>query len=82
VRDLNRKIKLTVPESEGYTTVGGFLMTVAGHMLKPGEVVSHNGLVFRVERVERRRVMRVSLELPEEKIESEGESTEHASAAR
>jgi CBS domain containing-hemolysin-like protein len=58
VRDLNRQLKLNVPESEGYTTVGGFLMNVAGHVLKPGEVVNHNGLVFRVDRVERRRVMR------------------------
>ena len=65
VRDLNRKLKLNVPESETYTTVGGFLMTVSGHVLKPGEVVSHNGLQFRVERVERRRIMRVSMDLPE-----------------
>jgi CBS domain containing-hemolysin-like protein len=80
VRDLNRKLKLTVPESEGYTTVGGFLRTVAGHVLKPGEIVSHNGLVFRVERVERRRVMRVRLELPEEKPEAETEVIERVGA--
>jgi CBS domain containing-hemolysin-like protein len=65
VRDLNRKLKLAVPESENYTTVGGFLMTVAGHVLKPGELVRHNDLTFRIERVERRRIMRVALELPE-----------------
>src|SRR5215213_2138118 len=62
VRDLNRRLKLSVPESEAYTTVGGFLMTEAGHVLQPGEVIKHNGLLFRVERVERRRVMRVRLE--------------------
>jgi len=82
VRDLNRKLKLNVPESESYTTVGGFLMTVAGHVLKPGETVNHNGLVFRVERVERRRVMRVALELPEVKVEAEGEPAERVGAAR
>ena len=71
VRDLNRKLKLALPESESYTTVGGFLMTVAGHVLKPGELVHYNDLNFRVERVERRRVMRVHLELPEEKEKSE-----------
>lgn len=71
VRDLNRKLKLTLPESEQYTTVGGFLMTVAGHVLKPGEIVPYNELNFRVERVERRRVMRVSLELPEQEEESQ-----------
>src|SRR5262249_10325234 len=41
VRDLNRRLKLSVPESEAYTTVGGFLMTEAGHVLKPGEVVQY-----------------------------------------
>ena len=69
VRDLNRRLKLWVPESEAYTTIGGFLMTQAGHVLKPGEVVQYNGLVFRVERVEKRRVMRVKLEI----IHTEGE---------
>ena len=63
VRDLNRRLKLSVPESEAYTTVGGFLMTEAGHVLKPGELVRHDGLLFQVERVERRRVMRVKLEI-------------------
>ena len=70
VRDLNRRLKLSVPESEGYTTVGGFLMREAGHVLKPGEVVQHDGLVFKVERVEKRRVMRVKLEIQQtEEIE-------------
>jgi CBS domain containing-hemolysin-like protein len=63
VRDLNRRLKLAVPESEAYTTVGGFLMTEAGHILKTGEVVKHNGLLFHVDRVERHRVMRVRLEI-------------------
>jgi CBS domain containing-hemolysin-like protein len=75
VRDLNRRLKLSVPESEAYTTVGGFLMTETGRVLKPGEVVQHDGLVFKVERVEKRRVMRVKLEIQqtdgEGKIENE-----------
>lgn len=66
VRDLNRRLKLSVPESEAYITIGGFLMTAAGHVLKPGETVEHNGLVFRIEGVERRRVMRVRLEISED----------------
>jgi CBS domain containing-hemolysin-like protein len=83
VRDLNRKLKLAVPESENYTTIGGFLMTVAGHVLRPGEVVTHNGLVFRVERVERRRVMRVGLELPNKTDESERDAVaDRVGAAR
>ena len=71
VRDLNRRLKLSVPESEAYTTVGGFLMTEAGHVLKPGEIVRRDGLVFRVERVEKRRVMRVKLEILQTNVEGE-----------
>ena len=69
VRDLNRRLKLSVPESEAYTTVGGFLMTEAGHVLKPGEVVQRDGLIFKVERVEKRRVMRVRLEIVQKEVE-------------
>jgi CBS domain containing-hemolysin-like protein len=63
VRDLNRRLKLSLPESESYTTIAGFLMTEAGHMLKPGDKVNYNGLTFEVDRVERRRVITVRLEL-------------------
>ena len=80
VRDLNRRLKLSVPESETYTTVGGFLMTQAGRVLKPGEVVQHDGMVFKVERVEKRRVMRVKLEI--QQTDGEGETTNELDRAR
>lgn len=63
VRDLNRRLKLSLPESESYTTIAGFLMTEAGHVLKPGDKVNYNGLRFEIDRVERRRVITVRLEL-------------------
>ncbi|HEX7331256.1 MAG TPA: hemolysin family protein [Pyrinomonadaceae bacterium] len=80
VRDLNRRLKLSVPESEAYTTIGGFLMTEAGHVLKPGEVVQHDGLVFKIERVEKRRVRRVKLEI--QKTEAEEEIKDELDRAR
>lgn len=80
VRDLNRRLKLSVPESEAYTTVGGFLMTKAGRVLKPTEIVQHDGLVFRVERVEKRRVMRVKLEILQ--TDGEGEAEDELDRAR
>src|SRR5207249_9929139 len=66
VRDLNRRLKTSLPESEAYTTIGGFLMTEAGHVLQTGETIEHDGLRFHVEKVERRRLLRVRLELPEQ----------------
>ena len=56
VRDLNKRLKTALPESESYITIGGFLMTEAGHVPQPGEVIEHDGLKFHVEKVERRRV--------------------------
>jgi CBS domain containing-hemolysin-like protein len=73
VRDLNRRLKTNLPESEAYTTIGGFLMTIAGHVLQAGEVIEHEGLRFHIENVERRRLLRVRLELPEQKAESSEE---------
>src|SRR5205807_2828006 len=81
VRDLNRRLKTSLPESEGYTTIGGFLMSVAGHILQPGEEIEHDGLRFHIERVERRRLQRVRLELPEKKAETTAETVTGAANA-
>jgi CBS domain containing-hemolysin-like protein len=81
VRDLNRRLKLSLPESEKYTTIAGFLMTEAGHVLKPGDKINYNGILFEVDRVERRRVISVKLELPAGPETSETESSEGARAA-
>jgi CBS domain containing-hemolysin-like protein len=80
VRDLNRRLKLSLPESEAYTTIGGFLMTAAGHVLRAGEDVQHNGLLFHIERVEKRRLVEVKLVLPAG--EAAPAATENASAAK
>jgi CBS domain containing-hemolysin-like protein len=77
VRDLNRRLKLSLPESETYTTIAGFLMTEAGHMLKPGDKVNYNGLLFEVDRVERRRVITVRLKLAA--VDQQTPTTEPAS---
>jgi CBS domain containing-hemolysin-like protein len=75
VRDLNRRLNLSLPESEAYTTIAGFLMTEAGHVLQPGEAVKRDGLLFHIERVERRRILRVRLEKTEEPVEPEFNQT-------
>jgi CBS domain containing-hemolysin-like protein len=81
VRDLNRRLKLNLPESEAYTTIAGFLMTQAGHVLNPGEVIEFNGLKFEIDRVERRRVISIRLHTPADMAASEsGETAERAHA--
>ena len=55
-------------------------MSVAGHVLQPAEEIEHEGLRFVIEKVERRRLLRVRLELPEKKVDAN--ATEAANAAR
>jgi CBS domain containing-hemolysin-like protein len=62
VRDLNRRLGLNVPISEGYTTVAGFLMAEAGELLGEGQTVAFNGHRFVIEKVEKRRITRVRME--------------------
>ena len=62
VRDLNRRLNLNVPISEGYTTVAGFLMSQAGQILSEGETVKFNGHIFKVEEVDKRRILKVRME--------------------
>jgi CBS domain containing-hemolysin-like protein len=81
VRDLNRRLKTSVPESEAYTTIGGFLMTVAGHVLQPDEVIENDGLRFHIEKVERRRLLRVRLELSEKTGPTSKAMSGHANVA-
>ncbi|OYT71534.1 MAG: hemolysin [Chloracidobacterium sp. CP2_5A] len=59
IREINRKFGLNLPESDDYATLAGFLMTQAGRLLSPGDVVQYQSHEYRVERVERRRVARV-----------------------
>lgn len=65
VRDANRQLKLNLPEDDGYTTLAGFLMAETGHLLEAGETVEYEGSRFTVERMDKRRVRRVRLALPE-----------------
>ncbi len=61
VRDANRQLDLTLPESDAYTTIAGFLMAQAGRVLKTGEALEYDGLVFTIERIERHRIRRVRM---------------------
>lgn len=65
VRDLNRRLDLNLPVSEGYTTVAGFLMSEAGKILSEGDSVPFNGHVFKVEKAAKRRILQVRMEKSE-----------------
>ena len=62
VRDLNRRLEMNLPISEGYTTVAGFLMSEAGTLLSEGDAVPFNGHTFRIEKAAKRRILQVRME--------------------
>ncbi|MBX3293768.1 MAG: HlyC/CorC family transporter [Acidobacteria bacterium] len=62
VRDLNKRLGLSIPISEAYTTIAGFLMSEAGRILDEGEAVPFNGHTFHIETVDRRRIKKVRLQ--------------------
>jgi CBS domain containing-hemolysin-like protein len=62
VRDLNKRLNLHLPISEGYTTIAGFLMSESGEILNEGQSVPFNGHIFHIEEVDRRRITKVRME--------------------
>ncbi len=65
VRDVNKRLDLHLPVSEGYTTIAGFLMSESGELLNEGESVRFNGHIFHIEEVDRRRIIKVRMEKSE-----------------
>ena len=64
VRDANQHLGLKLPEEDGYTTLAGFLLAKTGRLLQPGDTVEHEGALFKVERVEQRRIRRIRFTPP------------------
>jgi len=62
VRDLNKRCGMNLPVSDAYTTIAGFLMAEAGQILTEGETVPFNGHIFKIEKVEKRRILKVRME--------------------
>src|SRR5688572_14457544 len=71
VRDLNKRLGLNLPVSDGYTTVAGFMMAEAGQLLGEGDTVKYNGHIFKVEKAANRRILQVRLERTESEDQSE-----------
>lgn len=72
VRDFNRKLNLHLPENGSYTTLAGFLLAQTGRLLREGETIDFEGMQFKIERLERRRIRRIRLTLPPPATTDEG----------
>ena len=59
VKDLNVELGLQLPELLDYNTLAGFILTRLGRIPVEGEEIAAGGMIFSVEKVADRRVMRL-----------------------
>jgi len=62
IADLNETLKLDLPESPDYETLGGFILKKLGRIPRGGEIIVHNRLKLTVLGVEGRRISKVKIE--------------------
>jgi putative hemolysin len=70
IHDVNEALGTDLPEGE-YVTLAGFCLDVLGHLPDEGEKFDHQGWVFTVSRMDRRRIAKVVVETPSATIPSE-----------
>ena len=58
IDDLSEELDMELPDTE-WDTVGGLVFNLLGHVPEPGETVTFEGLLFRCERVQGRRIVSV-----------------------
>jgi CBS domain containing-hemolysin-like protein len=58
IDDLSEELDIELPDTE-WDTVGGLVFNLLGHVPEPGESVTFEGLLFRCERVQGRRIVSV-----------------------
>lgn len=64
IRMLNRKLLIDIPEARSYTTLAGFLMSYSGRVLKEGDIIEFKEIKFTITKVDRLRVLEVSMAMP------------------
>lgn len=77
VRDLNKRCGMNLPVSDAYTTIAGFLMAESGQILKEGDAVPYNGHIFKIERVVKRRILKVRMEPTEKSSAAAADSAQN-----
>jgi CBS domain containing-hemolysin-like protein len=61
--ELNRLMGLDLPEDEGYSTLGGFIVTTLGKIPQTGTTFPYNGATFTILDAEPQKVNRVKIVL-------------------
>lgn len=56
---MNSELPLSLPERPDYNTLAGFILSRLGRIPVEGEELAFGGMIFRVDKVSRRRMVRV-----------------------
>ncbi len=59
IRNVNKKLDLNLPAEEDVDTIGGYVVSLFGHIPQQGEIISDNGLEFEVASVKDRSINEV-----------------------
>ena len=61
IDEINEKFRISIPEKETYSTIGGFIIQNLGHIPNPGEIIELNDCKIIVAKASRKRVIQVKL---------------------
>lgn len=68
--ELNRQVGLSIPEDQGYDTLGGFISTTLGRIPTVGTLFEHANIKYMILSAEPQKVNRVRIELTAAPVES------------
>ncbi len=63
IDEINDELDLSLPESEDYETIGGFVFSSLGKIPDPGEECAHDNVTIRVTEASPRKINRVRLQI-------------------
>ncbi len=63
ISELNEEYGTEVPDDDGYTTIGGYVFGMIGHLPKVGDGITTGGATFTVREMEGRRIATLAMEL-------------------
>lgn len=72
--DLEEVVVLGIEEERDYDTLGGFLYSRMGDIPEPQTEVVYNDVKYTIDRVQRNRITRVKIQLPEEMLDGQSEN--------
>jgi CBS domain containing-hemolysin-like protein len=61
LHELNEKLNFDLPTEGEFETLGGFILSLTGHVPSTNEVVKYDGYTFIIEKIERNRILWVQL---------------------